>query len=226
MKDIWTAIWLSENSTGQKTSDFLRTLLPNSSPKSTKGNLKFAIVVGHNKKRPGAYAPHPIYKSEFAFNTEVAKAMVKLANLDPTIEVKVFYRKPMNSYYAEIDDVYRRVNKWEPHYALELHFNWLNQAGRVEMAHSPTSDISKALANSLLKTFSRLMRTVKVKLLPRGKSDRGGRSLWACKCPIVLTEPFDCSNTEHLIRVSEIGPEVFADVYLKTLKTFATKYLT
>lgn len=202
--------------------------MPSPSPTSTKGVIRLAVVVGHNENRPGAYAPHPIGKSEFVFNSEVARLMVRLANVDDDIEVKVFYRKPMSEYWLEIDEVYRRVNAWDPDVALELHFNWLNKAGRVEMVHYPKSVKSRTLASSLLRSFTGLMKVGmdKAKLLPRGKRDRGGRSLWACKCPIVLTEPFDCSNIDHLLRVEELGTDSFARAYLDTVKSFARLHLS
>jgi len=218
--DVWKAIWLAENKPMDKVVDFLRSLLPQYSPASSKGRIKVAVVVGHNSKATGAYAPHPVNKSEFEFNSLVAKEMVALASYDDEIQVKVFYRKPISSYSLQIDEVYSRVNRWDPDRALELHFNWLAQAGRVEMAHYVSSKKGASIARNLLKAFTRLMKTTtrKSKLLPRGKNDRGGRSLWACKCPIVLTEPFDCSNMSHLMRVDELGIKAFAETYINTIK--------
>ena len=219
--DIWKAIWLAENKTVGKVVDFLRSLLPQPSPSSSKGRIKVAVVVGHNSKATGAYAPHPVNKSEFEFNSLVAKEMVALASYDDEIQVKVFYRKPISSYSIQIDEVYSRVNHWAPDRALELHFNWLAQAGRVEMIHYNSSNKGASIANNLLEAFGRLMKTPVNRhnqILSRGKNDRGGRSLWACKCPIVLTEPFDCSNMRHLMRVDELSTKDFAVTYINAIK--------
>jgi len=213
----WKKNWMAK---AQNVVDFLRTLVPQYNPTSSKGRIRVAVVVGHNHKSTGAYAPHPVNASEFEFNSTVAREMVAIASYDDDIQVKVFYRKPLSSYSAQIDEVYSRVNKWSPDRALELHFNWLAQAGRIEMAHYITSKKGASIAENLITAFARLMKTSskKTKLLPRGKNDRGGRSLWACKCPIVLTEPFDCSNVSHLMRVDEIGIQAFAETYINAIK--------
>ena len=149
-KDIWTAIWYAENSTARKTADFLRSLLPSKSPSSSGGLVKLAVVVGHNSKAQGAYAPYPINQTEYQFNSQVAKEMVKMAENDPLLQIKVFYRKSIKSYSAQIDEVYRRVNDWNPELAYELHFNWLNQAGRVEMIYFDGSEKGECFAKYAL----------------------------------------------------------------------------
>ena len=235
-RQLWKGIWLADNpdpikssdelpNGRNKVSDFLRSLLPNSSPSSSKGVIKYAIIIGHNEKSPGAYAPYPVGKSEFVFNSSIASRMLKLADNNPNVQVKVFKRKKMSRYSLEIDECYRRVNAWlkghpkKKCFALELHFNWLSGAGRVEMIHYPNSQVGKYMAGGLLEKFARLMGAPvdKTKLITRGKNERGGRSLWACSCPIVMPEPFDCTNNYHLLRVDQLGEEVFAETYMSLI---------
>lgn len=203
--DIWKAIWLADNSTSSKVSDFLRSLLPKRSPVSTRGVYKFAFVVSHNSKRGGAYAPYPINMNEYDFHSLVAKELLKLAEGDSRIEVKLFFRKPLSKYYLEIDECYRRVNAWDPIYTVEAHFNWLAGAGRVEMISYPGSAAGKEFAQIGLDVFSEIVPATSEKLIERGKSDRGGRSLWACKSVAVMSESFDSTDPSHLVAIDKVG---------------------
>lgn len=219
-KDLWTAIWYGDNTTGKKVSEFLRTFLPRPAKRSSKGAHKLAVIVGHNKKAKGAYAEQPVGKSEFQFNSLVAEIMRKTANSDPELEIAVFKRLPISSYSAQIDEVYSRVNKWEPELAMELHFDWQAGAGVVLMIHYPGSSDGNRYAKMLSRNISEIMQTDRASVIVRAKNARGGRSLWACKCPIVMTEPFDCSNIEHREKVAELGEKAFADAYLRSAKEY------
>lgn len=224
--DVYKAIWLDNNSKRGAAADFLRTFLPARKSKvSTVGVNKLAVVVGHNSKKPGAYASGLINKSEFVLNSAVAKRMVELADSDPSIEIKVFYRKPLNSYSAQIKDVYKRVNAWlessshDTILAYELHFNWLAGAGRIEMLHYPNSSYGIKASNILLDKTKQVI-SGSTKLVPRGASDRGGLSLASCKAPCVMTETFDCSNDTHLAEVAEIGSEGIAQINFSAAKEY------
>ena len=224
--DIYKAIWLDNNSKRGAAADFLRSLLPaKASSRSTNGKARLAIIVGHNSKKPGAYAPGAIKESEFKLNSKVAKIMRDLADSDPSIEIMIFFRKAFNSYSAQIREVYKRVNKWlsgapiGAAFAMELHFNWLGGKGRVEMLHYPNSKKSTALAKILLRRTSQLIPG-ETKLVPRGASDRGGLSLATCAYPIVMTEPFDCSNEDHVDIVARIGHQAIARINFASAKEF------
>ena len=215
--DIWKAIWLDENRASGTAADFLRSLLQApKAPTSSKGRHKVAIVIGHNSKAPGAYAPKPLNKSEYVFNGEVSDELVRLAESDPNLQVKVFRRKSFKSYRAQISDVYKRVNAWKPNFTLELHFNYLSGAGRIEMLHYPRSskgiEIAKVLLDETAKKFSGAK-----KLISRRSTERGGLSLSLCSSPCVMTEPFDCSHFPHVQTAEEIGASGLARIYYNSI---------
>ena len=212
-KEVYTAIWLSENSTSSKACAYLRSLLPSKVVKSTSGIHKVAIIVGHNNIAQGAYVKGNIQQSEYKFNGIVADLMVDLVKEDNAIEIKVFRRKYLGKrqYSAEIKEVYKRVNKWNPEVAMELHFNSLGGACRVEMLYYKGSVNSKHLATIALHHSSMLLHQgINTKLLPRTKNDNGGGSLYYCKSPIVLTEPFDSTCIRHVKLMEQLGHEQLA----------------
>lgn len=222
-KDIWKAIWLDNNKASGVAADFLRELLtlPKMSLTSTVGMTKIAVVIGHNEKASGAYAPSPINMSEFELNSLVGQRMVEIADSDPNYEIKVFFRKPLKSYRAQILDVYRRVNDWDPDSCLELHFNWLGGAGRIEMINSGSTE-GKRLSKCLLDMTSASI-SGDIKSIKRSSSDRGGLSIHSCKAPCVLTEPFDCSNELHLTEIKTLGVEGLAQINYKSLIKYHEK---
>lgn len=220
VKDIWKGIWLDDNRPQGVAADFLRSLLPSkTSVRSTKGTHKVALVVGHNKKASGAYAKGLINQSEFTLNSKVAKRVAELADSHPEIEIQVFFRKSLSSYRAQILDVYRRVNKWSPKCALELHFDWQNKAGKRVMLHYPNSAKGLLLAKSCLKATEGLI-SGDTAIYTRSASDRGGLSLASCKAPCVMTELWDSSNGDHLSEVYKLGVEGLAQIKWKAIQDY------
>lgn len=218
-RDIWEAIWLDENTAAGKAADFLRAfLLPAPKAKvSTKGERRVAVVIGHNSRKTGAYAGSPVNKSEYQLNGETGDLMAERADSDPNIEIKVFRRKPISSYTAEIRECYRRVNAWDPEIVIELHFNWLGGAGRVEMVVFKNGERSQEIGRIFLEVGSKVFSGLK-KLVKRGGGDRGGMSLVAAKAPCVLTEWWDCANAEHRRIAEELGPQGFARLYYEAIE--------
>lgn len=184
---------------------------------------KVGIVVGHNPKDKGAFAPYPLGVSEQPFNAEVAAEMLKLANSDPRIEIKVFHRKAAATYTEEMRPVIVELNKYDPEVALELHFNWLSGAGRVEMIHYPGSIRGRVIADILVNIFGKATNTpdTKRKLITRTAGDRGGYGIHYAVCPYVLTEPFDASNSDHLHAIDNLGgPPAVARLYYTAIQEY------
>jgi len=222
-KEKWTAIWHAKNSTKEKLIDYLYSITPSYKKQSTKGDKKLAVVVGHNSKETGAYAKSPLSMSEYKLMSKVASEMKIIADNDPSIEVKVFKRKPYSSYSRQIKECYDQVNEWNPDAIMELHFNWLNGKGRIEMLHAVGSKEGRRLAQICLDNTSSIMgQRDGLKLLPTSKSTRGGASLYAGNAPTVLLEPFDCSNKEHVVKASVVTPRGFARTNIQTAKQFFT----
>lgn len=220
-KKLWTLIWEDENLPVRKrVSDVLRSLLTGAptTKHSSKGEVKVGVVVGHNEKKPGAYAAAPVNMSEYQLNSLVADRLADIADGDDELEIKVFKRKPFNSFTAEITDVYRRVNSWKPELVIELHFNWLNGAGRIEMLYHRGSERGLSLARDLGAVMVPLFTESTLKMVPRSENERGGKSLALANAPCVMTEPFDCSNITHRNEMYALGTDGLAAAYYKGIK--------
>lgn len=163
---------------------------------------KVAVVIGHNSKSQGAVR-RDTGESEYKFNGRIADMMLANAELYPDVSFRVFRRKSGGGYSAEIDRVYAEVNKWSPNLSMELHFNAnaSDKANGCEMLSSGSTKsaaFAKAVNASVVEAIGVSNRGVKI----RGKSDRGGRSLFAGRAPAILTEPFFGSSQTDLIATS------------------------
>jgi len=218
-KAIYTAIWEAKQvSAPSRVIDLLRAFIKPApkAPQSSVGALRIAWVVGHNSKATGAYAKAPVKMSEYGFNSVVGDDLVNYAESDPTIEVKVFKRKPISSYNGQMTECYRRVNKWKPDIVIEAHFNWLNGEGRIEMISHPNSTKGKIICDIAGdEWFKALGSNFDYKHVTRGSNDRGGLGLALANAPACLTEPFDCSNQDHLKIIAEMGTDGVSKTYYK-----------
>lgn len=206
---------------------FLNSLTPvNLAKWSTKGTWKLAFVVGHNSRSQGAQNNKLKLKSEWLWNKAIGKAMVTIANLDPDIQVKVFYREYTGNYGAEISSCYKKVEAWNPHLIYEGHFDWQEGAGIVKMLYAHFSSKSKLASEIVLSNTAALMNEPKTKLVPKSGGN-GYASLVGATAPTVLLEPFDSTNDEHIKRVNELSPYDFALNYIVSAKeTLAQLYPT
>ena len=177
--------------------------------------MKIAIVIGHNSKAQGAVRVTD-GRTEFDWNGQLAEL---IRSHDPD-SVKVFRREAGGGYSAEIDRVYREVDKWGANCSLELHFNGSSNplanggetlssgsAGSKRLADLVRSNVSAALGNS-----DRGVRVLK-------RQDRGGRSLWQGKSPAVLTEPYFGSNVAECLNAG-MHVDRLAEAYFRAAVTF------
>jgi hypothetical protein len=185
--------------------------------------VKVAVVVGHNSRAPGAWVLAPLNLSEFALHNAVFDVMAQLAS-GTNIELRKFNREASSSgYAAEIDRCYVAVNAWKPDFCVELHFN--GGGGNFSMMIvAKGSALGIAAGSAMLETMSdELGIPLWTGGTPRGisqlnRGDRGGRSVWAAACPVVLTEPFFGDHTEHAKRVGEVGINGLASIYMKAIR--------
>lgn len=153
--------------------------------------MKLAIVVGHNIKAQGAIRVADGL-TEYAWNSALAELIEELGD-----DVRSFYRTQGGGYSAEIDRVYAEVDAWGATASVELHFNAAgsNQVAGCETLSSGSSGstaLCEALQARMVAAMGERDRGIKVV----GKSDRGGRSLWAGKAPAALIEPYFGSNPD------------------------------
>lgn len=155
--------------------------------------MKVAIVVGHNAQSQGAVRVTD-KRTEFDWNGQLAD-MIRLRDPD---NVRVFNRVSGNGYSAEIDRVYADADAWGADCTVELHFNGSANptVGGCEMLSSGSKgslELSRSMQTRCLAVMGNSDRRVKVV----GKSDRGGRSLFAGRSPAVLIEPYFGSNVKE-----------------------------
>ncbi|MBU6303187.1 MAG: N-acetylmuramoyl-L-alanine amidase [Verrucomicrobia bacterium] len=191
--------------------------------------MKIAIVVGHNAKAPGAYAPTPIGLSEYDFNNLVADEMIRLSKgtvmgrLGGARPLELFkvHRALSSSYSTEIDAAYDQVTRGGADASLELHFNAAHPGATGSETLSsggPKSlSLSGHLQRAMVKALARPDRGIKV----LGPTDRGGRSLHAARATAALVEPFFSTNSVDLVAAQRVGIKGFARMYLEGLSGYA-----
>jgi N-acetylmuramoyl-L-alanine amidase len=185
--------------------------------------MKIAIVVGHNAKVPGAYAPTPIGLSEFDFNNLVADEMIRLARSSffgvlrggSKLDLFKVHRTFSGSYSAEIDAAYHEVSGQGADASVELHFNAAHPRASGTETLSSGSPKSLALAGHLQRAMVKVLGRPDRGLRALGPADRGGRSLHSAPPAAALVEPFFCTNSVDLIAAQRVGMRGFARMYLE-----------
>ncbi len=157
---------------------------------------RFALVVGHELKSPGAWGTAPLNCYEYEYNKTLA-AIVSCCLMDHEITSEVFFRDNVG-----IAGAYAEVNLYDPVGVVELHFNStvLHTACGTETLYVPRVSGSDRLANlvhsSICVSLDRkgaLNRGVKVV----GSLERGHINLTSAKCPSILIEPFFGDNKKE-----------------------------
>lgn len=185
--------------------------------------LRVALVVGHNSKRKGAYAPGPIGEYEYTFNGRVADL---LEERQPSGSVvKVFRRTSLGSYSKEIDRTYSEVSAWVPDIIVELHFNGYNgRTGYSCMLSAKSSPLSIEIGNVFQGKVVEATGFKDRGVIQVGRSDRGGRALYALDIPTIITEPFFGDYLPHATAIhNNGGAEFLAGVYADAITTIARK---
>lgn len=156
--------------------------------------MKIALVVGHEKLKPGALAVSPFSYYEYAFNRNLASLIADLCHKKQW-DVFVFLRDNMGETIC-----YEQVKKWQPDCTVELHFNSDvdKRAFGTETLCGPyiqCQKFAKALQTSIchgLNRYGKGDRGVKT-LQP---SDRGFNNVTLLQgAPMCLIEPFFGSNS-------------------------------
>ena len=171
--------------------------------------MKLAIVIGHNVRAQGAVRITD-GRTEYDWNSDLAGMIQDIAPAG----VRVFKREPLGRYSREIDRVYGEVNDWGAHCSIELHFNG-SADPRAEGCLTLTSGTpsSMALAKEVQARMLAVMQNQDDGIIKRGRGERGGRSLWAGRCPAILVEPYFGGNARfcHVAdaRKDELAEAIF-----------------
>lgn len=128
-----------------------------------RGSFKLGVVVGHEKKAPGAKMAAPYNLHEYPFNTEIARLMHEYAlkRYGGMVKVDIFFRDGVGIWGA-----YQNAIKGLCDCVIELHFNAFNgKAFGTETMCSPDSNDVQ---------FAHIVQKAMVQLYKReGKGDRG-----------------------------------------------------
>lgn len=158
-----------------------------------------AMVVGHERARPGAFGIYPISASEYEYNTDLAEMAAHFGK-SRGHEVRIFFRDGIG-----IQGTYEQVNEWEPDAVVELHFNAFNtQVGGTETLYADADDqkgvfekeFAEVTQRNICKVFARSAKEDRGTLnraLSRG--ERGYMNVsQVFGVPSILIEPFFGDN--------------------------------
>ena len=159
---------------------------------------KIAIIVGHNAKYQGAMGNLGV--SEYVLNTAIAN-ILSIAFKDSEYKIKVFHRLPIKSYTKQMNDLAKRVNKFNPDVALSLHFNAgasKPKGHEVLYLHNSTKGLN--YAKILDSEFDKYLPNKDRNLKPiYSKNERGGQLFYKIKAPVILAEPFFANEQNEII---------------------------
>jgi len=149
---------------------------------------KVAICVGHNSSAQGAMGSLGI--SEYVLNSAIANILEQRFR-DTGVKVKVFHRLPIQSYTKQMKDLAKRVNKFNPDLAIELHFNaGMSKPKGHEVLYYHDSYNGKKYATQLDSYFDMLLPNKDRGIKGIGVGDRGSQFLRRMRAPALIAEPF------------------------------------
>ena len=178
------------------------------------GSWRVALVVGHNARHKGAFCAGQTNQFEYDYNNEVANLVI--AKGIAHVAIKRFNRVYSGSYSQEIRTCYKKVNAWDPHLIIEMHFNGGggNYTSQLVAAGYPkTATVGAAVQQ----VFVDELGFRDYGLMKRTENEDGGGSLYAGNAPTVLTEPFFGDNPDHQLKVGKLGHAGMALVYRKAI---------
>jgi N-acetylmuramoyl-L-alanine amidase len=168
--------------------------LPELPDPDSKSKLRLVLIVGHEKKAPGAdlKVDGKVVGHEYGYNTEIASKVTQIAKNDGRLEVHTIFRDGIG-----IGGAYREARELTPDCLIELHFNAFNgTASGTETLTTPDA-LDRTFAGFVQKevceVFGRTGLSRGVKILSR--SDRGGGNIHSAPATAnCLVEPFFGDN--------------------------------
>lgn len=154
---------------------------------------RLAVVVGHTRRRAGAYAGAPIDQSEYDWNTDLAQRMkARAAQVHADrLAVEIFTRDE-----GGVAGAYRRVRDWGADAAMELHFNAAGpRATGTETLYlkAVSAGFAEAIQDATLDVLGLRDRGFKTPQEASGGRGTANLSQMGAR-PSILTEPFFGSN--------------------------------
>ncbi len=167
--------------------------------------IKLALVVGHERDRPGARAVSPIDANEYAWNRDLAMMMADHVNAMDGPQAEIFFCDE-----AGILGAYNAVKRWGADAAIELHFNAAGPtATGTETLYltGASRPLAEVVHTATLATLGLRDRGVKTPQRASGGRGEFNLSQMGCK-PSILTEPFFGSNADDAATAQRLKREL------------------
>jgi N-acetylmuramoyl-L-alanine amidase len=193
---------------------------------------KLAVIVGHSQKSQGTRWVYAVQKTEFEYNSEVARLIYRFC-LEWSLDCEIFTKETNSN--LDTRSIYTRVNKWAgPHNAcaIELHFNACppKDAGKAmgtevlyDMDPPDSLELARTVSQNVCRLFKRddkTNRKLKLRIPNDDHPERGDLNLGLLKITGCLVEPFFGDN----ITDASLGNFLQYE-YAKTLAMAARAFL-
>lgn len=177
---------------------------------------KIALIIGHNKKKKGAYSPF-LKQYEYDFNKEFVNDILSQLT-HRGYHANIFTRN------NGLLDAYNRAKTLGSNVFIEFHFNSFHIANAqgAEILYSGSSDISeKTLAGMLLKSWCEYTSINNRGVKKISKGQRGYKNLTQTKKISLLFEPFFGSNESDCDKIKDCANKAyyFTESLIKSLDT-------
>lgn len=198
LKDLYTLRWNAQQLKGNTYGDEMNRILTDIIEENTAEDLRetpgeneilkpvLAVVVGHEKNRPGA-ALKGTSMYEYQYHTKVADKIKSMASMY-NIDVEVIFRDSIG-----LSGAYEKVRMLSLDMCVELHFNAFNGkvTGTETLCSNKADDqlYAKEMQNELCRAFERSNMSRGVKTIPR-KANGGFACYSLLDIPNCLVEPF------------------------------------
>jgi len=177
---------------------------------------KVALVVGHRKRKPGAYGNAGL--SEFQYNSILVNDIFSSLLGSDDVDVRIFYRDDKPGGYGEkMKRLHKRIDAWGADFSISFHFNacdktWVNGH---EILYC--SNAGRRAAKILDKHFDKNLNNRDRNIKRRKKNQRGGGFLCRGRSVCVISEPFFASHQDKFVRGTD-GYEVLKKSYIDAIK--------
>lgn len=175
--------------------------------------MRIAIVIGHEKSRPGAYSKH-LRMSEYLYNSEVAPYFTKVG-------ADIYKRPSGGGYKTQMRKLSEEINKKNYDLVIDLHFNSYEEVGSAEPVEG--CEVLTYKGN----TYSQMLgeRICKAIEIEYGSNNRGVKQitnplqrgywfLYFMKANAMILEPF-FGDEEEALKFK--NPGKYAKVVMDTL---------
>lgn len=170
--------------------------------------MRIAVVIGHEKGRPGAYSGY-LQQTEFAYNSRVAPYFAE-------IDADIYFRPEGGGYKTQMRKLAQEINAINYDLVIELHFNSFNRkASGCEVLTYKGNNYTQLLGERICRSISTEYRTENrgVKQID-SEEDRGYWFLHYMRANAMILEPFFGDHEEAL---KFENPGKYAEVVKKAL---------